>query len=292
MMSMRTDNNSHAMANTTDYYRIADALQFLEQHYREQPNLDDVAAYAGLSPAHFQRLFRRWAGISPKRFLQYLTIDYAKTQLADSHTVLDAAYAAGLSSPGRLHDLFVNVDAVTPGEFKQQGVGLEIRYGFHATPFGDCILAVTPRGICTLNFVDKEHAAAVDALFAAWPAADIREDSRITQPIVDVIFPREEWTGRRQISLFIAGTNFQLKVWDALLRIPPGRLSTYGDIARAVGNAGAARAVGSAVGANPIAYLIPCHRVIRQSGAFGDYRWGSTRKQALLGWEAAQLELA
>ena len=276
--------------DAADYQSVARALQYLEKEYRAQPNLDEVAAYVGLSPAHFQRLFRRWAGISPKRFVQYLTLDYAKAQLAASQSVLDAAYAAGLSSPGRLHDLFVNVEAVTPGEFKLHGAGVEIAYGFHATPFGECLLAATPRGICALNFVDDGRAAAVEALAAAWPAATLRADAGVTQPLADTIFPTDTTTGRRRVTLLLAGTNFQLKVWEALLRIPPGRMSTYGEIARHLGSPGAARTVGNAVGANPIAYLIPCHRVIRQTGAVGDYRWGSTRKRALIGWEAARVD--
>lgn len=278
-------------AASSDYARIAAALRYLETHYREQPTLDDAASYVGLSPAHFQRLFRRWAGISPKRFVQYLTIGYAKTQLAASRSVLDATYAAGLSSPGRLHDLFVAVEAVTPGEFKQRGAGLEIVYGFHQTPFGECLLAVTVRGICALQFVEPgQQTSAVDAVAASWPAATLAENPAETQAWADAVFPRDTRTGTRRVSLLVAGTNFQVKVWEALLRIPPGRMRTYGDVAREIGCAGAARAVGSAVGANPIAYIIPCHRVIRSSGSFGDYRWGDVRKRAILGWEAAQLE--
>jgi len=274
-----------------DYARIAEAIRYLDQHYREQPNLDELAAHLHLSPAHLQRIFRRWAGISPKRFVQYLTIEHAKEQLSAAQSVLHTAYDAGLSGPGRLHDLFVNVEAMTPGEFKRRGAGLEIDYGIHDSPFGDCLLATTDRGICALQFLESgSSSVALAALQAQWPAARFTENGRKTHALLQTIFPVDPVDGARTVTLHLQGTNFQLKVWQALLRIPAGLVCTYGDVATLVGQPGAARAVGSAVGRNAIGYLIPCHRVIRSNGTAGDYRWGHVRKQAMLGWEAGQAE--
>jgi AraC family transcriptional regulator of adaptative response/methylated-DNA-[protein]-cysteine methyltransferase len=279
-----------------DYQLIAAAIAWLEENRLEQPSLDDLAAHLAISPFHLQRLFKRWAGISPKRFVQFLTIEHAKGLLAASHSLLDAAYASGLSGPSRLHDLFVNVEAMTPGEFKQGGKGLTIRYGVHATPFGDCLLAVTGRGVCDLNFLNGGGVdGARQALHERWPAAQIEEDCAATAAVAARIFtaaPPRAAGGAEPLPVLLAGTNFQIKVWEALLRIPPGQVCTYEDVAQSLGQPTAARAVGGAVGANHIAYLIPCHRVIRKSGVIQDYRWGSTRKKAMLGWEAAQLEAA
>lgn len=273
----------------TDYSRIEEALNYLEENFREQPNLDEVAAHVHLSPFHFQRLFKEWAGVTPKQFLKFLTLEHAQKLLADSTPVLDTTYEVGLSSPSRLHDLFVTIDAVTPAEFKRLGEGLEISYGYHPTPFGECLLAVTERGITGLFFVQNGHrAAALADLKNTWPEADLVENAAVTAPYVAQIFLAESFSAPRDIKLFLRGTNFQLKVWEALLRIPPAAVCTYGDIARLIGKPQAARAVGSAVGANFVAYLIPCHRVIRSSGVIRDYRWGSTRKKAILGWEAAR----
>jgi len=288
-----------AEPNTTqaaaDYELVAAAIEYLETHHTAQPDLDQVAAPLGVSPAHLQRVFRRWAGISPKRFLQFLTVEHAKELLAQSHSVLDAAYDAGLSSPSRLHDLFVTVEAMTPGEFKAGGAGLTIAYGFHATPFGECLVGVTQRGVCALAFVGADgRTGEVDALAARWPRARLMPDASQTAAVAAAIFAPLSAPGdgaapasRAPIRLLLAGTNFQVKVWEALLRVPPGQVTTYADVATAVGLPSASRAVGSAVGANPVAYLIPCHRVIRKTGAIKDYRWGSTRKKAILGWEAA-----
>lgn len=274
---------------STDYQRVAEAIQFLEANFREQPDLDALAAHMNLSPYHLQRLFTRWAGISPKRFVQFLTAEHAKQLLADAHSVLDATYEAGLSSPSRLHDLLIAIEAVTPGEFKSKGAGLKIRYGRHATPFGDCLLAATERGICKLAFVDEAGwEAAVAELRSQWEGAQIVEDQTNTQPLVEQIFPPGGANGQRTINLLLKGTNFQIKVWEALLRIPFGSVRTYEDVAQAIGQPSASRAVGGAVGANNIAYLIPCHRVIRKSGVIQDYHWGPTRKKAMLGWESAQ----
>lgn len=275
-----------------DYALVAQAIGYLEDNFQHQPTLEELAAHVHVSPFHLQRVFSRWAGISPKRFLQLLTVDYAKTLLDESHSVLDAAYAAGLSGPGRLHDLFVTLEAVTPGEFKQQGAGLEIVYGRQATPFGDCLLAATPRGICALNFLDDGGwDVAVEQLRLNWPAATLVADGQATAALAARIFHPNRVADPTPLRLLVKGTNFQVKVWSALLRIPAGAVCTYADLARAIDQPSAARAVGGAVGANSIAYLIPCHRVIRAGGLMRGYRWGTTRKRAILGWEAAQRTL-
>lgn len=271
-----------------DYRRVEAAIRYIGAHAREQPPLHEVAHAVGLSEYHFQRLLRRWAGVSPKRFLQYLTLHHAKAALREGRSLLAAAYEAGLSGPSRLHDLFVAVEAVTPGEFKDGGSGLEIGYGFRPTPFGTVFLASTPRGICALQFVDRseDRRAALERLHAAWPDAAIRERRGHAARYAERIFA----PARRRsepLTLLLRGTNFQIKVWEALLRIPAGAVTTYGDVAHVIGQPAAARAVGAAVGRNPIAYVIPCHRVLRSTGAFGGYRWGGERKRAILGWEAA-----
>lgn len=272
-----------------DYARIEKAILFLEANYQRQPELREVAEGAGLSEFHFQRLFRRWAGISPKRFLQFLTLEHAKSLLGASHSVLDATYDAGLSSPGRLHDLFVKIEAMTPGEFKAQGAGLRISYGFHPSPFGECLLAVTERGICGLGFVTDGARASLLADFQSrWPEAHWEENPRQTEPYLRRIFDVEKRHADRPITLVLQGTNFQLKVWEALLKIPMGSVVPYQELATSVCSARAARAVGGAVGKNPIAFLIPCHRVIRKAGKIGGYHWGTARKKAMLAWEAAQ----
>ncbi len=278
--------------NLDDYSRIESAILFLEENYHRQPELREVAQSVRLSEFHFQRLFRRWAGISPKRFIQFLTLEYAKKLLDGSRSVLDATYDAGLSSPGRLHDLFVNIEAMTPGEFKAQGAGLRINYGFHSSPFGECLLAVTERGICGLGFIDEGGRAATLRDFKArWPEADWEENARLTQPYINRIFGGEKRNGKRPITLVLQGTNFQIKVWEALLRIPTGSVVPYEDLATSVCSARAARAVGGAVARNPIAFLIPCHRVIRKAGGIGGYHWGAARKKAMLAWEAAHAEI-
>lgn len=271
-----------------DYHRIEAVIRYLEAHAGEQPSLQDAAAAVGLSEFHLQRLFRRWAGVSPKRFLQYLTIEHAKRALREGLSVLAAAYEAGLSGPGRLHDLFVAVEAVTPGEYKALGAALEVRYGVAPSPFGECVLAVTERGVCALEFVsDDDRDAPVARLRRAWPGARLVHDPQRVSRQADRIFgPAAGRTG--PITLLLQGTNFQLKVWQALLAIPAGAATSYGALAEALDAPGSARAVGGAVGKNPIAYLIPCHRVLRESGRFGDYRWGAERKRAILGWEAAR----
>lgn len=284
---MKTHNLSQA---AIDYRRVEQAILFLEANFREQPSLDEIAASVDLSKFHFQRLFKRWAGISPTQFVRFLTVEYAKDRLRDSQTVLDATFDAGLSSPSRLHDLFVTFEAMTPGEYKEQGEGLEIAYGFHATPFGEALLATTARGICALHFVpDGDRSTVLRALRERWPRATLVEDGAQTQPLIERIFGPANNGVRQPFHLLLQGTNFQVKVWQALLAIPPGSVTSYGDLAAAIGRPRAARAVGAAVGRNPIAYLIPCHRVITHAGEAHRYRWGTARKKAMLAWEAAQV---
>ena len=275
----------------TDYDRIELAIQYLDERSREQPSLADVAAYVGLSESHFQRLFTRWAGISPKRFLQFQTVAHARALLAESRSLLDATYEAGLSSAGRLHDLFVTIDAVTPGEFKRAGDGLTIQWGAHETPFGECVIGVTARGICGLNFATGDDGldGARERLADYWEGARLVENPRATEPLVDRVFGAAG-SSSAPLAVLVKGTNLQLKVWEALLRIPLGEVATYEQVAAAAGAPRAVRAVGSAVGQNPVSYLIPCHRVIRKTGAFGNYGGGIVRKRAMLAWEFARRE--
>lgn len=270
-----------------DYHRIEQAILYLETHAQTQPELSEIASAVGLSEYHFQRIFTRWAGISPKRFLQFLTKEGAKELLAQSENLLDTAYDVGLSSLGRLHDLFVTTEAVTPGEYKSGGAGVTIRYGLHETPFGRALIGLTERGICHLGFVGRSEGEAVDSLVEAWPQAEMVEDFRATAPLVEPIFDLTK-RGAVPLRLHLRGTNFQLKVWEALLRIPPGRVTSYQEIAAQAGRPGASRAVGAALGRNPVAVLIPCHRVIRKLGEFGNYRYGTARKKALLLKEISQ----
>jgi AraC family transcriptional regulator, regulatory protein of adaptative response / methylated-DNA-[protein]-cysteine methyltransferase len=272
-----------------DYERIAKAISFLQANYLEQPGLETVARAVHMSEFHFQRVFSRWAGISPKRFLQYLTVEHAKRQLAEARPVLEATFDSGLSSPGRLHDLFVSVEAVTPGEFKTRGEGIQATYGFHPTPFGECLVGVTSRGICWLSFHENgSQRAALRDLQSHWSGADLIEDAKATAPMVKQIFSNLEKGKKSSLSLLLMGTNFQLKVWQALLRIPRGDVTTYENIGQLIGAPKSARAIGSAVGDNRVAFLIPCHRVIRKSGMLGGYHWGEPRKRAMLAWEAAR----
>ena len=272
------------------YQLIEQAIQYIEANVHRQPELDEIASAIGLSEYHFQRLFTRWAGISPKRFMQFLTKEHAKDLLARSENLLETTHQVGLSSLGRLHDLFVNTEAITPGEYKSHGAGLTIHYGLHLTPFGKCLIATTERGICHLGFVQTGEGKAIDNLVADWDQAKMIEDYKTTAPLVARIFSDREPDSAfnkqdQRISLHLRGTNFQIKVWEALLNIPTGSVTTYEQIAAQIGNPNALRAVGTAVGHNPIAVLIPCHRVIRKSGEFGNYRYGPARKKALLARE-------
>lgn len=275
---------------SSDYRRVEEAILFLERNFRRQPGLSEVARAAGLSEYHFHRLFARWAGITPKRFLQFLTAEHAKAALRSSASVLDAAFETGLSGPGRLHDLIVNVYAVTPGEMKAEGEGLTIRYGVHPSPFGDCFLAVTARGVCALSFVDTRGAGnALGELRSHWGKATILRDRQGTRVSAERIFAPARGRNAPPPGVVVRGTNFQIRVWEALLRIPPGCVASYEEIAVRIDAPAAVRAVGSAVGKNPVAYLIPCHRVIRKTGAFGQYGGGTARKKAMLAWEAARV---
>ncbi len=267
-----------------DYRLVEQAIRFIEANAQRQPELDEIANAVGLSESHFQRTFTRWAGISPKRFLQFLTKENAKELLARSENLLDTTHQVGLSSLGRLHDLFVATEAVTPGEYKSRGAGLTLRYGIHASPFGPCLVATTERGICHLGFIQTSEGDAIDNLVADWSQAKMIEDYRATAPLIEPIFDLSQ-RGKESLRLHLRGTNFQIKVWEALLTIPAGAATTYERIAAQIGNPSALRAVGTAVGHNPVAVLIPCHRVLRKDGGFGNYRYGSARKKALLASE-------
>jgi AraC family transcriptional regulator of adaptative response/methylated-DNA-[protein]-cysteine methyltransferase len=291
-MNMQTDFRQ----SSEDYLRIEQAILYLESNYKEQPELGEVAANIGLSEYHFQRLFTRWAGVSPKRFIQFLTKEGAKNLLDQSENLLDTTHQVGLSSLGRLHDLFVTAEAVTPGEYKSRGAGVTIRYGVHPTPFGKCLIATTERGICHLSFVQTGEARrtaavrtsegdAIDNLVADWKQANMIEDHQATVKLIEPIFDLRYSQRGKPLNVHLRGTNFQLKVWEALLQIPAGEVTTYAGIASRIGNPNATRAVGTAVGHNPIAVLIPCHRVIRKVGDFGNYRYGALRKKALLARE-------
>ena len=273
----------------SDYDRIAKAITYIQQNTGNQPTLEEIARAAGLSPYHFQRLFQKWAGTTPKRFLQVLTLEGAKKLLLDSRSLLETSNSVGLSSSSRLYDHFVQLEAVTPGEFKRKGEGIVIEYGFGPTPFGTAFVGTTDRGICSFEFADGKPEQHVKKLRAAWPNAEVRENGAKISELLKTLFDRAPGSNR-PVRVLVGGTNFQVNVWKALLRIPTGGVTSYGQVAVAIGSPRAARAVGTAMGDNPIAYLIPCHRVIQQSGALGEYHWGNVRKQAMLAWEAAQLD--
>jgi AraC family transcriptional regulator of adaptative response/methylated-DNA-[protein]-cysteine methyltransferase len=271
-----------------DYERIARVIRFLDEHHAEQPDLTALAEHAGLSPFHFHRLFSKWAGVTPKDFLQCLTLARVKESLQAGESILDAALDAGLSGPGRAHDLCVTLEAASPGEMKSGGAGWTITAGFAETPFGTCLVAESPRGICHLAFVETGNEnAAWRELQENWPNARLRRDNSAATKIAALIFILSIRCSRPALRAFVRGTPFQLRVWRALVQIPSGQLTTYGRLAIALNHPAAARAVGSAVGANSLAYLIPCHRVIRETGVIGEYRWGKIRKRALLTWESA-----
>jgi len=288
--SMELHDFSHQSDN---FRRIEKAIQYIEENFKSRPNLDQIAASVHLSRYHFDRLFKRWAGVSPIQFMQYLTLDYTKRKLARSQSILEASLDAGLSGPGRLHDLFVTFEAMTPGEFKNQGAGLEISYGISTTPFGECLLAKTKRGICHLGFAeDGQRPTDQDPLILKWPRATLIEKNHEIGPVIKDIFNPEHGRDAIPFNLHLKGTNFQINVWKALLRIPEGWVVSYQDIAAYLGRPKAFRAVANAIAINPVGYLIPCHRVIAKSGNIHRYRWGSARKKALLGWEAAHTRTA
>ncbi|TGL63661.1 methylated-DNA--[protein]-cysteine S-methyltransferase [Leptospira sarikeiensis] len=274
----------------TDFNRIAEAIHFLRKNFKTQPRLEDVANKLHLSPHHFQRMFTDWAGVSPKKFLQYTTLEYAKKLLKENgNSLLDTALDSGLSGTGRLHDLFVNIEGMTPGEYKNGGKDLSINYSFAESPFGKLLVASTSKGICYISFFENEKKA-FQELKSIFPNANYSQTVDLIQQNALFIFSHD-WGKLNQIKLHLKGTDFQLKVWETLLKIPMGNLSTYGQIAERIERPNASRAVGTAIGNNPVAFLIPCHRVIQSNGDFGEYHWGSSRKIAMIGWEAAKTDL-
>jgi len=285
------DSSTLSPSYAEDYDRIAAAIAFLQAQRQQQPDLAAIARHVHLSEHHFQKLFSRWVGISPKRFLQVLTLEATRHRLQTSRSLLAVALESGLSSPSRLHDLYIRFEAMTPATYREGGKGLDIAYGLHGTRFGTALIATTDRGICNLQFCESDAPnRAHDWLQAQWPQASLHQAPEHTQPISDRLHQALGNRPPQPLSLLVKGTNFQTQVWRALLDLPLGSLATYQDIANRVGNPQAARAVGTAIGANPVGYLIPCHRVIRATGELGGYRWGQLRKTAMLGWEAAQLE--
>jgi AraC family transcriptional regulator, regulatory protein of adaptative response / methylated-DNA-[protein]-cysteine methyltransferase len=272
---------------THDYELVKHTLAFISENWRDQPSLDTLADQAGLSATHLQRLFTRWAGLSPKAFLQAVTLDHARELLRDSASILDASYELGLSGPGRLHDLFVTHEGMSPGIYKAHGRGLNIQYGFHDCPFGRALILITSEGLAGLAFADhgKEKLALAD-MTARWPEATYVENQQATAAYAKRIFESERWKPDQPLKIVFIGSDFEIRVWETILRIPFGKASTYSDIASHIGKPKAARAVGSAVGKNPISFVVPCHRVLEKSGGLGGYHWGLTRKRAILGWEA------
>jgi AraC family transcriptional regulator, regulatory protein of adaptative response / methylated-DNA-[protein]-cysteine methyltransferase len=276
-----------------DYALVRRAIIFLTETWAEHPDLERLAQHLGLSPAHAQKLFKRWCGLSPKEFVQAITVDHARALLSQSASVLEAAHEVGLSGGGRLHDLFVDHEAMTPGDYKRRGEGLHIAYGFHASPFGEAVLLATDRGVAGLAFVDEDagqtRAEALADMTRRWPGAAFTEAPARTEPHFTRIFDPARWTPEQPVRLVLIGTDFEVRVWEALLRIPMGRAVRYADIANHLGKPTASRAVGSAVGRNPISFVVPCHRVLRGDGNLGGYHWGLTRKRALIGWETGRV---
>lgn len=271
-----------------NYERVAEAIDFLGKNFRQHPDLAEVARQVHLSPEHFQRIFTEWAGVSPKKFMQFLTLDFLRDRICAMPNLQAAADEAGLSAQSRVYDLFVNIEGVTPGAFRDGGLGLQIKYGYHNTPFGLCFLAVADRGVCGLSFVDEDRKRTEFEVFRQkWHFAELQHAPERTQPVIQQIFSPDK-NQLQRLTVLAQGTNFQLKVWEALLRIPPGAVTTYSQIARSIGRPEAPRAVGTAIGSNPVGFLIPCHRVIQGTGKLGGYRWSETRKSAIIGWEMAR----
>lgn len=281
------DSESMNLQQQLNYRRIAEAIEYIKTNFKAQPNLDEVAEHVHLSPFHFQRLFSEWAGTTPKKFLQYTSIEHAKKILIDKQaTLFDAAFETGLSGTGRLHDLFINIEGMTPAEYKNGAQNLSVNFSYAESPFGNLIVASTEKGICYMAFEDDEANAYID-LRSKFPNATFQRKLDLIQQHALFIF-QNDWNNLPEIKLHLKGTEFQLKVWETLLKIPMGKLATYGSIAERIGHAGASRAVGTAIGSNPVAFLIPCHRVIQSSGSIGGYMWGNTRKTAIIGWESAR----
>lgn len=293
-VSISAQAKSIAAAPSRDYDQIRRAIAFLTETAEEQPTLERLADHLGRSAAHTQKLFKRWCGLSPKEFVQAVTIDRARELLGNSASVLEAAHEVGLSGGGRLHDLFVTHEAMTPGDYKRRGEGLEIAYGFHASPFGEALVLATARGVAGLAFVDEDkgqtRAEALEDMTRRWPRATFREAPAETAVHCRRVFEPTEWRAEQPVRLVLIGTDFEVRVWEALLRIPMGRAVSYADIARHLGQPTASRAVGTAVGRNPISFVVPCHRVLRGDGNFGGYHWGLTRKKALIGWETGRVQ--
>jgi AraC family transcriptional regulator, regulatory protein of adaptative response / methylated-DNA-[protein]-cysteine methyltransferase len=272
---------------TNDYEMVKHTLAFISENWREQPSLETLADQAGLSPTHLQRLFTRWAGLSPKAFLQAVTLDHARELLRDSASILDASYELGLSGPGRLHDLFITHEGMSPGVYKARGRGLNISYGFHDCPFGRALILITSEGLAGLAFADEgQEKTALADMCSRWPEATYAENPKATAAFAKRIFESERWKSNEPLRVVFIGSDFEIRVWETLLRIPFGKASTYSDIAAHIGKPSAARAVGTAVGKNPVSFVVPCHRVLGKSGGLCGYHWGLTRKRAILGWEA------
>lgn len=271
-----------------NYNRVAEAINYIKANFKRQPDLEEIAEKVHLSPFHFQRLFTEWAGVSPKKFIQYLSVEYAKSILRNNKSTLaDAAFETGLSGTGRLHDLFINIEGMTPGEYKNGGEQLSINFSFAESPFGNLLVASTHKGVCYMAFAEEEERV-FDKLQQSFPRAAFHQKVDLIQQNTLAIFT-QDWSNLNRVHLHVKGTSFQIKVWEALLKIPMGSLTTYASVATKIENTTASRAVGTAIGSNPVAFLIPCHRVIKSTGDFGEYHWGSTRKQAIIGWEAARI---
>jgi AraC family transcriptional regulator, regulatory protein of adaptative response / methylated-DNA-[protein]-cysteine methyltransferase len=279
--------HAEPVENLSDYDHVRRAIAYISESWRDQPPLDEIAAHVGLSAGHLQHVFTRWAGLSPKAFLQAITLNHARALLRDSASILDAAYEVGLSGPGRLHDLFVTHEGMSPGIYKARGRGVTIAYGFHPSPFGHALVMATETGLCGLAFADEGQEAAVFAdMRSRWPEADYIEETELTGAYAGRIFDRGRWCAETPLRIVFIGTDFEIRVWETLLKIPFGKASTYSDIASHLGKPQAARAVGAAVGRNPVSFVVPCHRVFGKSGSLCGYHWGLTRKRAILGWEA------
>jgi AraC family transcriptional regulator, regulatory protein of adaptative response / methylated-DNA-[protein]-cysteine methyltransferase len=305
LMKIDEEPASDTVDHISDYDRIRRALEFMTVRWKSQPDLETIAQHIGLSESHFHQLFRRFSGITPKAFLQAITLDHAKTLLKNSASILDTSYEVGLSGPSRLHDLFVTHEAMSPGEWKSGGEDLILRYGYHQSPFGEALAVMTDRGLAGLGWVDDKAAAgsaadtgkpaggregAFNDMKRRWPKATFVEDTALATKTIDRIFQRGSWSTDKPVKIVLLGSDFEVRVWSALLKIPMGAATTYGDVANHIGNPKAARAVGAAVGRNPISFVVPCHRVLGKTGALTGYHWGITRKQAILGWEAGKTD--